>query len=154
MQKFLWWSGNGPMFFKRAFILRFCTGKLFSSESIKHFILCYLFWLIDWLKTVPALKGPKPALDFGKAGLEGLPRPGNTGPRLSLPYWPGRHWTDQVFWQARQHCRTNTTHTSLTHSVYSQPPGAIGSKCRSSVLSFAADSDCIPIVGAVLSLKF
>jgi hypothetical protein len=26
---------------------------------------------------VPALKGPKPALDFGKAGLEGLPRPGN-----------------------------------------------------------------------------
>jgi hypothetical protein len=29
------------------------------------------------LKTVPALKGPKPALDFRKAGLEGLPRPGN-----------------------------------------------------------------------------
>jgi hypothetical protein len=28
---------------------------------------------------VPALKGPKPALDFGKAGLEGLPRPGNPG---------------------------------------------------------------------------
>ena len=28
---------------------------------------------------MPALKGPKPALDFGKAGLEGLPRPGNPG---------------------------------------------------------------------------
>ncbi len=27
---------------------------------------------------MPALKGPKPALDFGKAGLEGLPQPGNT----------------------------------------------------------------------------
>ncbi len=27
---------------------------------------------------MPALKGPKQALDFGKAGLEGLPRPGNT----------------------------------------------------------------------------
>ncbi len=26
---------------------------------------------------MPALKGPKPALDFGKAGQEGLPRPGN-----------------------------------------------------------------------------
>jgi len=26
---------------------------------------------------VPAFMGPKPALDFGKAGLEGLPRPGN-----------------------------------------------------------------------------
>ena len=45
---------------------------------------------------------------------------------------------------------------TLSDSVYSysQPPGAIGSKWRSSVLSFAADSDCIPIVGAVLSLKF
>jgi hypothetical protein len=32
--------------------------------------------------------------------------------------------------------------------------GVIGSKWRSSVLWFAADSDCIPIVGAVLSLKF
>jgi hypothetical protein len=30
------------------------------------------------LKTVPPLKSPKPALDFEKAGLEGLPRPGNT----------------------------------------------------------------------------
>ena len=70
------------MFLKRASIERFCKEKLFKSESIKHFILCYLFWLIDWLKTVPALKGPKPALDFGKAGLEGLPRPGNPA---SLP---------------------------------------------------------------------
>ena len=32
--------------------------------------------------------------------------------------------------------------------------GVIGSKWRSSVLLFASDSDCIPIVGAVLSLKF
>jgi hypothetical protein len=29
--------------FKRAFILRFCKEKLFKSESVKHFILCYLF---------------------------------------------------------------------------------------------------------------
>jgi hypothetical protein len=66
----------GQCFLKEP-ILRFCKEKLFKSESIKYFILCYIFWLIDWLKTVPALKGPKPALDFGKAGLEGLPRPGN-----------------------------------------------------------------------------
>ncbi len=32
---------------------------------------------------MPALKGPKPALDFGKAGLEGLPRPGNPGVCIS-----------------------------------------------------------------------
>ncbi len=44
--------------------------------NILYFVT-YFDWLIDWLKTVPALKGPKPALDFGKAGLEGLPRPGN-----------------------------------------------------------------------------
>ncbi len=74
------------MFFKRAFILKFCKEKLFKSKSIKHFILCYLFWLIDWLKTVPALKGPKPALDFGKAGLEGLPRPGNPAFERELLY--------------------------------------------------------------------
>jgi len=29
--------------FKTAFILRFCKEKLLKSESIKHFILCYLF---------------------------------------------------------------------------------------------------------------
>ena len=46
--------------------------------NILYFVT-YFDWLIDWLKTVPALKGPKPALDFGKAGLEGLPRPGNPG---------------------------------------------------------------------------
>ena len=40
--------------------------------------MLYFVTYFDWLKTVPALKGPKPALDFGKAGLEGLPRPGNT----------------------------------------------------------------------------
>jgi hypothetical protein len=63
----------------------------FKSEFIKHFIFCYLFWSIDRLKTVPPLKGPKPALDFEKAGLEGLPRPGNTGyyswtdPRMRNP---------------------------------------------------------------------
>ncbi len=34
----------------------------------------------------------------------------------------------------------------LQFSVYA---GVIGSKWRSSVLLFAADSDCIPIVGAV-----
>ncbi len=33
---------------------------------------------------MPALKGPKPALDFGKAGLEGLPRPGNTACKIPL----------------------------------------------------------------------
>ncbi len=48
--------------------------------NILYFVT-FFDWLIDWLKTVPALKGPKPALDFGKAGLEGLPRPGNTGKR-------------------------------------------------------------------------
>ncbi len=57
---------------------------MIKSETFKHFIFCYWFWLIDRLKTVPAFKGPKPALDFRKAGLEGLPRPGNTETHTSV----------------------------------------------------------------------
>ena len=69
--------------------------------NILYFVT-YLFWLIDWLKTVPALKGPEPALDFGKAGLEGLPRPGNTGSHtLSRSIavtgsWDSVRWCDRV----------------------------------------------------------
>ncbi len=40
---------------------------------------------------MPALKGPKPALDFGKAGLEGLPRPGNPDPAADLTADPAIH---------------------------------------------------------------
>jgi hypothetical protein len=72
---------------------------------------------------VLALKGPKPALDFGKAGLEGLPRPGNTAdlsiravdpsvggkyvtdatltpkPRLLLNWWSLTvWWNNHLFW--------------------------------------------------------
>ena len=59
-------------------------------------------------------------------------------------------WYDVM--QARQQ-DTHHTHrhvparpAGLQFSVYA---GVIGSKWRSSVLLFAADSDCIPIVGAV-----
>ena len=59
-------------------------------------------------------------------------------------------WYDVT--QARQQ-DTHHTHrhvparpAGLQFSVYA---GVIGSKWRSSVLLFAADSDCIPIVGAV-----
>ena len=65
---------------------------------------------------------------FGKIGREGLGGSGNTA--LS---------TQSVL--QRQ----------ADGTVYA---GVIGSKWRSSVLLFASDSDCIPIVGAVLSLKF
>ena len=64
-------------------------------------------------------------------------------------------WYDVT--QARQQ-DTHHTHrhvparpAGLQFAVYA---GVIGSKWCSSVFLFAADSDCTPIVGAVLSLKF
>ncbi len=76
------------MFFKRALYWDFVKKNYLSLNllNILYFVT-YLFWLTDWLKTVPALKGPKPALGFGKAGLEGLPPPGN--PEAA----PGDGWT-------------------------------------------------------------
>ncbi len=63
-------------------------------------------------------------------------------------------WYDVM--QARQHHTHLSSHTlsrsiAVTGSWDSGFAGVIGSKWRSSVLTFAADSDCIPIVGAVKS---
>ena len=59
-------------------------------------------------------------------------------------------------WYDVMQARQQDTHHTHRH-VPARPPGlqfsvyagVIGSKWRSSVLLFAADSDCIPIVGAV-----
>ncbi len=74
--------------FYNSFILRFCKEKL--SLNLLKILTFYILLLIlvawsNWKLCRPALKeGPKPALDFGKAGLEGLSRPGNPSTSLTL----------------------------------------------------------------------